>query len=159
MSLIMDQEFDRSFYDVAVTEFRSATAREFDLFAACDSVFEFMDEIKNWTFGLCDLLGEPIVKTADSLFASFYFIGGGSAVTVGPSGCRVGFLDRYKCKYCPAARSRYGDLLPQRFRVLRAADSLSLARRAFMQFSFSDRTSVQAARGKYSYARGQCGGS
>jgi hypothetical protein len=67
-----------------VTEFGSTTAREFDLVAACDAVLEFIDEINNWPFGLGDLLGEPIVKTADSLYACFYLIGGGGAVTVGP---------------------------------------------------------------------------
>ena len=67
-----------------MAESRSTTAREFDFFAGCDAVFKFSDESKSWTFSLGDLVGEPIVKTADSLYAGFYFIGGGGAVSVGP---------------------------------------------------------------------------
>jgi len=67
----MDEKFDRSFRNVAVAEFRFTSADQFDFFAACDALFQFLDQIKSWTLGLRDLIGEPIVKTADSLFACF----------------------------------------------------------------------------------------
>ena len=76
-----------------------------------------LDEIKNWTFGLGDLFGEPIVKTADSLFAGFNFIGGGGAVSVGPLVAKWGSSTDIDERIVLAVRSRYSDLLPQRFRV------------------------------------------
>src|SRR6185369_4915247 len=80
----MDQQLDRGFDDIAVTEFRSATASELDLFTASGGGLELLQGIKNRAFAFGDLIDKPIIVLADSLLRSFDAIEGGSICFVGP---------------------------------------------------------------------------
>ena len=55
MSFIVDEEFDGGFDDIAVAEFRNATAGEFDLFADGDALFDLLDSFKDRAFAFFDL--------------------------------------------------------------------------------------------------------
>ena len=80
----MNNQLDGSFDDIAVAEFRSATALESNFFTASGECLELLEGLKDTAFASVELSGKPIVVLGDSLLPGLNPVGRSSTSKIGP---------------------------------------------------------------------------
>src|SRR6185369_11105297 len=80
----MNNQLDSSFDDIAVAEFRSAIALQFNFFTASGEGLELLEGLKDTAFASVELSGKPTVVLGDSLLPGLNLVRCSSTSKVGP---------------------------------------------------------------------------